>query len=222
MNKLPTPSHTPLNGADLDEFLNQAERFAFILRLSAKAQRKIEVDINQRRAQLLDFLQAQQQAGGFTPNTLLQIQRLHRLWLVLQQFEQASAVIHQSGEAVVEAICVTEQESEDTDYSDIIDVIRKETRIWLLLTDSKSRFYFDHAGGLEKLRQAAELIRTLPPDLGAVEALHPQYHGTQCHYSPDDYWQDLQEYAEYLYRNAQLAQDFEREQEQVNIRQHLR
>jgi len=203
MNRLPAPSSDALNSDALDDFLNQAERFAFIVRLSAKMRCKIEVDINQRRAQLLDFLQTQQQMGGFTPNTLLQIQRLHRLWLQLEQPEAASAIISQWGKVVVQAI--TEQDDEDADWYNI-DVMRTETHIWLLFTDSKSLWHFDRESGLDKLRQAAELIRTLPADLGTIEAMHPQYHGTQYHYSPDDYWQVWQECAENLYCNPQLAQ----------------
>jgi len=203
MNALPAASAAPLSKAALDDFLNQAERFAFIIRLSAKMRRKIEVDINQRRAWLLDFLQIQQQMDGFTPNTLLQIQRLHRLWLQLEQPEAASAVISRWGETAVEGII--EQDDKDADWYDI-GVMRTETRIWLLLEDSKSLWHFDRESGLNKLRQAAELIRTLPADLGAIEAMHPRYHGMQYHYSPDDYWQVWQECAENLYCDQQLAQ----------------
>jgi len=154
--------------------------------------------------------------GGFTPSTLLQIQRLHRLWLQLKQAEQASAVISRWGEAVVQAIA---EDDEDANWYDI-NVIRTETRIWLLFEDSKSLWHFDRESGLNKLHQAAELIRTLPLDLGAVEAMHPQHHGTQYHYSPDDYWQVWQECTENLYGDQQLAQqglDWENEQNQSNI-----
>ncbi|KXU39511.1 hypothetical protein AXE65_08395 [Ventosimonas gracilis] len=44
-----THSLVPLSDTDLDDFLNQAERFAFILRLSAKVQRNIKIDINRGR-----------------------------------------------------------------------------------------------------------------------------------------------------------------------------
>jgi len=69
---------TPLSGSVLDDSFDRAEALLCVWRLPAKTRCKVKAEMPQRRAQVLDALQGQQQAGGFAPSGLMQALRQYR------------------------------------------------------------------------------------------------------------------------------------------------
>jgi len=202
---LPPINEEPFQGVMLDNFLDKVERWIFIQRLSAKARKKVKVNLPNRRAQLLCWLKNQQKVGGFLPAKLLQLQRLHRLLLFLRQPEQANGLVSRWGDILIQ-IATKEAAIWEDEEAGISVTICNEIRIHLLLADSDSRFYFDRAGGLESLYKAAKLIGLLPAYLDNIEIIDENYFGTICFCSPNDYWQAWGRRAEGVYKDSTLMQ----------------
>jgi len=187
------PPDDPLGGSALDGLLSWAESLIFIQQQSTRAQRRV---LDQRpllREQVLQRLERHHQAGGFVPTRLLQLQRLHQLWLELGQAQTASALIDQWADTITQAISDT--------------TARNCAQIELLLADSQSRWQFDRSTGLAKLNQAANLIRALPVDAEFAQTLLPAQPITRWHPSAERYWDHWQHCVEHLYHDWQLAQN---------------
>jgi len=200
------PPDDPLGGSALDGLLSWAEAQIFIQQQSTRAQRRVLDKLPLLREQVRNRLEQHHNGGGFVPTRLLQLQRLHQLWLELGQPSMASALIDQWADAIIQAI------SDKT--------ARNQAHIELLLADSHSRWHFDQAAGLAKLDQAAHLIRALPADPELANALMKAQHITRWHPSVERYWDHWQCCVENVYHNWQLAQhglDWEQAQKQASI-----
>jgi len=186
------PPDDPLGGSALDSVLNWAESLIFIQQQSTRAQRRVSDELPLLREQVRKCLDKQHNAGGFAPNRLLQIQRLHQLWLELGQAQLASALISQWADPITQAI---------TDPTE-----RNQVRIELLLADSQSRWHFDRTTGLAHLHQAATLIRSLPLNTEQVDSVVNLQPANRWHPSAERYWDDWQQCVEHLYHDWPLAQ----------------
>jgi len=201
------PPDDPLGGNALDGLLSWAESLIFIQQQSTRAQRRVLDKLPLLREQVRQCLDKHHQAGGFAPNRLLQLQRLHQLWLELGQARIASALIDQWADPIIQAI------NDET--------ARKQAQIELLLADSQSRCSFDRPAGLAKLDQAAHLIRALPADSELANTLLQAAQPiTRWHPSVERYWDHWQHCVEHLYHDWRLAQrglDWKQAQKQACI-----
>jgi len=200
------PPDDPLGGGALDSLLSWAESLIFIQQQSTRAQRRVSDKLPLLREQVQKRLAQHHNGGGFAPTRLLQLQRLHQLWLELGQAQTASAIISQWADPIIQAITDTAE--------------RERARIELLLADSQSRWHFDRATGLSNLQQAADLIRTLPVDAERLNSLIKAQAITHWHPSAERYWDHWQHCVEHLYHDWQLAQqgtDWKQAQKQACI-----
>jgi len=104
-----------------------------------------EISIAERRAAVIDLLEQY----TLLPRTLDELEEVHKLWIALQRFDTANAVLQQHRDQVLQTADVP-----------------ASAALQLTLWDLESRWYFDSAAGFVRLfsidRQLRQLSLSLP------------------------------------------------------------
>jgi len=180
---------TPLGGDELYQF---AQRVYSLLRQKGKKNNSLPQRMQRQKAarKLL-------QQTPCEPANLQELQSLHRLWQLVDEPKKSGELVGRYRDSILHKLAQTSGTEQI------------QTQLHLDFMHIQSDLYCNKAKGLQKLRDCAEIIKTLPAQLSGVytQAYNPysEHYFFYCEKGWQQYWTEWLDWAQ-KYRAWELAQ----------------